>query len=68
MGLGISCGTFKCLLEGRSKEKKRGRKGVEGPGWRITEHRLDCGTWRIDEKPRGEILHDLFWYTVDILV
>ena len=39
-----------------------------GSGRRITEHWLDCGSMRIDEEPRGEILHDLFWYTVDILV
>lgn len=68
MGLRTSRGTFKYESEGRGREQKRGWKGVEGPGRKITEHRLDCGTRRIDEKPRGEILHDLFWYTVDILV
>ena len=50
------------------KEGKKDRRGVVGSGRRVTEHRLDCGTWRIDEKPRGEILHDLFWYTTDTLV
>ena len=53
---------------GLKGEGTKDRRGVVGSGRRITEHRLDCGTWRIDEKPRGEILHDLFWYTVDILV